>query len=288
MKFSREACDIPQPVDWPHRPVMVCANTLTVPDTTVPIYDDGPCPIGVPFQFETDLFVGSCLVRFKDVLCDDPDSSELYFRGRQRRFQSIIQGRFKESLTVSDVLTGHEFGKPLQRLPPKWLLNAGTSLIKRLAPGAEMDITSEKPEMLSILAATTQSLSVDMPGNEPLITSHDIDEDTTNFEGPFANGTVSACKRKKILANPTGVACQLKYDTDSIYTFDFYQHLLDVDSYSLNVGFATISIAPSMNGQPIQVMAKTRNDGRYLWNFQIWHETLLNDDEKKVKDSHVT
>ena len=50
--------------------------------------------------------------------------------------------------------------------------------------------------------------------------------------------------------------------------------MLDAKEYRLDLGFTTISLAPSLNGQPIQIMAKAL-DGRYLWSFQLWHEKLL-------------
>ena len=84
---------------------------------------------------------------------------------------------------------------------------------------------------------------------------------------------MSARKRKRLLSDPRW-ASTVAYTTEPIYTFDFYQHLLDAKEYRLDLGFTTISLAPSLNGQPIQIMAKAL-DGRYLWSFQLWHEKLL-------------
>jgi len=68
-----------------------------------------------------------------------------------------------------------------------------------------------------------------------------------------------------------------EFSTHYVYTFDFFQHLLDVKDYSLNVGITTVSLAPSLDGQPIQLLAKVGSTNEYLWNFQLWHEDLLND-----------
>jgi len=214
------------------------------------------------------------LIRFDGVPSDDNADTEAYFRGRSRRMQFIVQGRFKEELNVADVLTGHEFDKPFQRLPPSWILSAGMSLIRRLAPGIVADLNAVKPKFLVNLAASIQSMCIDpMPGNEPDIRSFDIQEDCSAMGGIFRSSAISSAKRKQLLSVPSK-AKQYKYDTRSVYTFDFYQHLIDVSTYSLDIGITKLGLPHSLNNQPIQCMAKTSDD-RYLWNFLMWHESLL-------------
>lgn len=98
------------------------------------------------------------------------------------------------------------------------------------------------------------------------------------------------------------------FDTETIYTFEFYQNLFDANTYSLDLGFSKIGCSKVLDGQPIQWLGKMR-DGRYLWvsvllfgnvcmlvdcghvshfleanartmfdslqSFQVWHEKLL-------------
>lgn len=274
----REAWDLPDEETWPHRPALLVLNTPVSPLLTVPKYGKGPCPIGVPFEFSSELFEGKCLVRLRDNPTDDPASDHEYFLGRRRRFQAIVQGRFKKELAVSDVLTGHEFVRSLQRLPPSWMLRAGTNLIRRLAPGVQIELHGENPFALSILAATSQAVSADEPGNEPDIRDANIPEDISLLGGVFSDGNTSASTRKRVLSNPDRTK-QYTFDTESIYTFDFYQQLLDVATYSLDLGFTKLGISKNLDGQPIQVMSKTV-DGKYLWSFQVWHEKLLEAHEK--------
>ena len=264
---------LPPVSEWRHNPVMVCVNTVVSPKINVPDYKSAHLPIGKAFNFESELFVGRCLLRFKDVPVDNLEDVSAYFNDRQRRFQAIVQGRFKRELNVDDVLTGHEFDKPFNYFPPSWVLAAGTSLISRLAPGIVIDLKSNQPKFLACLAATSQSISGDMPGNEPDIYGMDIEEDCSVFGGPFLKKSVTATSRRKMLSIPE-TAKQFKYDTETVYTFDFFQHLLDVSTYSLDIGITKLGVTSSLNGQPIQVMAKTRQ-GEYLWSFCIWHETLL-------------
>ena len=272
--LQRPAEDLPSPPEWPNRPVLLCTNTPNDPSLKVE-YGDGPCPIGKPFWFSSDLFEGYLLVRIKNVAnSDDPESDVAYFDGRRRLFQTIVQGRFKEPLPVSSVLTGHEFVKPLKNLPHQWILKAATNLIGKLAPGSEIRVHGDHPTMLAPLAGTSQVVRADEPGSEPNIASEEgVEEDCALLGGKFGDGTVTASSRKTHLANPKR-ASQYTFDTETVYTFDFYQNLLNVNTYSLDLGIASISMCPILNGQPIQCLAKT-TDGRYLWNFQIWHESLL-------------
>jgi Protein of unknown function (DUF1769) len=273
---QRQSADLPPPREWPHRPVLLCVNTPTDESLCVDaVYGQGPCPIGKPFWFSSDLFEGHCLVRIKNVKnSDDPDSDMAYFDGRRRLFQTIVQGRFKEALPVNTVLTGHEFVKPLKNLPHQWILKAATNLIGKLAPGSDIRVAGSRPTMLAPLAGTSQVVRVDEIGKEPDIASIEgVEEDCTLMGGKFAKSSVSSSARKSYLANPKK-ASRYTFDVDRVYTFDFYQNLLNVETYKLDLGIASISMCPILNGQPIQCLAKT-TDGRYLWSFQIWHESLL-------------
>ena len=73
---------VPRLSAWPHRPALLCDDK-----------DGGPLSVGTPFEFESELFKGTMLVRLKGVQSDDPRKDRMYFNGRQRRFQAIVQGR---------------------------------------------------------------------------------------------------------------------------------------------------------------------------------------------------
>ena len=96
--YSREAYSLPNVEEWPHRPLLVCLNTPACPNHKVPTFGLGSCPIGVPFKFESDLFVGQCLIRLKGANSDNQEGDAEYFTGRKRIFQSVIQGQFKEKV----------------------------------------------------------------------------------------------------------------------------------------------------------------------------------------------
>lgn len=128
-EHMREACTLPDVAEWPHRPLLVCANTPVSSHFKVADYGSGPCPLGRPFRFESDLFEGVCLIRVKNSNSDDIPGDASYFKGRKRIFQSVVQGRFKKAIPVSDVMTGHEFSRPLSNLPPHMILKTASSFI---------------------------------------------------------------------------------------------------------------------------------------------------------------
>lgn len=273
--MHRTASSLPPTQDWPNPPIFLCTNILPQQKLHVDKYQTGPCPLSKPFTFESDLFEGTALIRLRDVPSQNSATDEKYFNGRTRRFLTRIQGRFKVgNIPISDVMTGHEFSSPFKRLPPSWIIRAGTSLISTIAPGADIDITSNNPKILSSLAGTSQIVRVDEVGMKPNIeTELDIKEDCSLLGNEFQN---SISIRKKLLSDPK-TASQYTFDPKYIYTFDFYQNALDFSSYSLNLGFTSVGLSKSLNGQPIQCMAKSMSLGKYLWCFQIWHENLLLD-----------
>ena len=278
---------------WPHYPLLLSENSSI---------SSGPLPIGVPFHFSSDLFTGQCLVRIKNVKSDNQSADSAYFNGRKRTMQVIVQGRFKENVNVAHVLTGHEFiryddwikwtpldslcvlelmlflyfRRPFVRLPPKLFVNAFSNLIRKFSPGTDISIYNEKPYILAPLAAIMQNIAIHRPGEEPLMTSLlDVDEDTTLFGGCFnaGHGSMNPSRRKRYFDDIQS-ARRHTFDTSHVYTFDFYQDLLDLPTYSLKLGFTSVPLARYLDGQPIQVMCKAK-DGRYLWNFQLWHECLV-------------
>ena len=126
-------------------------NSSVSPCLEVPKHGHSACPIGVPFQFSSDLFEGSIIIRMKDSNSDDPKGDEAYFGGRKRLFQSVVQGRFKEKVPVSEVMTGHEFTKPLKNLPRPIILKMATSLASKVSIEIRCVIVSFLSTQLHIL-----------------------------------------------------------------------------------------------------------------------------------------
>ena len=112
-----------------------------------------------------------------------------YFSGRKRIYQSVVQGRFKEELSVCDIMTGHEFAKPLKNLPHPFILKTATNFIGKIALGSNIAVHTAQPFMEATLLGTSQVVRGDEPGNEPDISCRDIEEDCSIFGGAFTKET---------------------------------------------------------------------------------------------------
>jgi len=246
-----------KPGDWPHNPIFVQAgdkmNALGIRrGSPVPLgvpfeVESGECvtsranfpnsvllsPGGFPthdvasdcFLFlcmnehgRKDLFKGSVLLRFRNAKSDDQAKHDEYFDGRKRLMQTVIQGRFKRPVNMGDVYVGSLFTKPLAGAPPKTMTKIMDAVIRRIAPGLVLDLSSDLPKVIAILAGTAQTMSIDEPGQEPDITSKDIDENVGHVLGQKLS---TKYKRRKVLSIPSK-ASKFTFDTHSVYTFHTY------------------------------------------------------------------
>ena len=111
-------------------------------------------------DFETTYFVGTLLMRIKQAPAADPNNqmSTSYFDGKKRRFQAIIQGRFKQELSMCQCVTGQMFDRPSGKLPAKWIVSTAIRFISTLSPQLEATIDGVEPKFLAPLAATAHSI----------------------------------------------------------------------------------------------------------------------------------
>lgn len=296
-------------------------------------------PLGVPIAFESDLFVGHILFRFKALVDlddaeegkgdDDSDpstqngddehrdvgddlshmqTSAAYFKGRKRRWQYVVQGRFKQPLVASDLYTGDVYSKPLKGLPPPFLLHPVEDFVKMMVPGIHFDIAdSDQPQILT-LYGSVQTLRVDEPGQEPNICDIDLQEESTamldSIDGSDNNNqsdddendkyaTVGRYRRKKLLSNPTK-ASQYTFDTNHVHTFDHFDHIMDYGTYEAHFGGGmTIDLAQHLDGQPMSIGAlvpNNNNGNQWMFRFHVFHERAMEgnaatqSDDDKTKD----
>jgi hypothetical protein len=272
----------------------------------------------VPIAFETSLFVGTCVLRFRGLPAPPWMSAERrdrieatlnkYFKGKKRRFQVVVQGRFKRECPAHVLVSGHEFFKPLANVPGKSIIRAITRAMKTLSVTLRLNnLLGARPHAYSSLIASAQTLRVDKRGDEPDILEP-IEEHTTRLGGIFAaphrrrlfarksaanfkldpdayadaNKPVASCsvsprKRRKLFAN-ANAAARYVFRPDDVITMDFYQHVFDAESYTLKFGtpsLLTVDLANHLAHQPAQIMARAVHSGEYLWCFALWHERLL-------------
>lgn len=127
----------------------------------------------------------------------------------------------------------------------------------------------------SCLDALVQIINCSKPGEEPALDNpiEDMRLLGTLFRKP--NGDpLPGIERKRLMSDQRNYS-RLLYDTENIWTFHFWQHLLDLSTFNLDMSLRQFSLSGHLNGQPLQLMAKDRKSEEYLWSFEVWHETLL-------------
>lgn len=244
------------------------------------------CPVNTEtaLEFETDIFKGKVVCRFLGMKGATPE--EFYIeRGKicnNIAFQVVVQGEFKERIRMDQVVTGGEFRRPFENIPPRTIVYTGQELFKVITPGLACDVTADEPYYLALLGGLVSQMSVDTKDTVPNILDFVIPEQCDIIEGNngfFRDGKhldvqTRGSRRVKQLANPA-TAKQYYYEPGLIYTFDNMQSYLHLDTYSFDVGkVLTLKLERHLNGQPIQFFAKT-GDGRYAFCFEMWHEKLL-------------
>lgn len=274
----KEGNELPEPTTWPKRPVFVSVNTPAVGKSfEIPGLDvNASMPLGVPFDFESDLFKGRCLFRIKDVESDDKNSPNYdgYFDDRKRLWQVVVQGKFKEEMLVTDVFQGTEHIRPFTHMPPALIARPVEKLLALLSGhGCINELFTNRPRIMACVGSFARALRADEPDSVADIRDVKLEDNCTAFGGIFKpSKKISRSKRSKYLCSAKN---KCKFDTNLVYTFEYYDHQLDFSKGELDLfGLARYQHSHLHDGQPTNATCRTR-DGRYAWCFQIWHEDLL-------------
>jgi len=278
---------------WPHRPIFVRSS----PRSETQVVTDGWASKNGPVfkatspnarvkamdasvavntetatSFETELFVGKVVCRFKGVQDHMTRTPTSFYPKKRCTFQVLVQGRFKERVKVNDMLTGGEFDRPFENRPPTPLVYAGQQFFKTLTPGLSVDMLADVPYYYAPMGSTLSVLAAHAPEDAPEPTEH-IEEDTRRLGGAFAERPRTVAERCRIFSDPTA-SDRYYFNTEDVYTFDYYQSVLLFNEYVMDIGITQLPLVRCMAGQPISFFGKLR-DGRYAYSFEIWHECLL-------------
>jgi hypothetical protein len=223
--------------------------------------------LGVPFEVETPLFKGKVLIRFRNSKSDDIEAHSNYFEGRKRLMQMAIQGRFKRCMDMSDVYVGSLFAKPFDYYPPPYLTKIVDAILRRIAPGLFIDLSSRLPMVVALLAGTSQTMSIDPPGGEPDITLPVIEE---NVGSVLGQSIATISKRRKVLGNPKKAA-SFYFDTDHVYTFHTYDDVCDYGCGTMHIPmYGEFNIKSKIGSQPLSWTAVTKG-GDIVFDMRIRH-----------------
>ncbi|CAM9550827.1 unnamed protein product, partial [Phaeothamnion confervicola] len=269
------ALPLPPPAEeWPQAPLFVRLSPLIPRQSRL---DGMPDFAHVAFNgeemavpFETAMFRGRVVMR----VAGRGDSPRHYFEGRARLWQCCVQGEFKRECRFGSVYTGQVFARPFTKLPPKWLLRSAATVLRRLTPALRADVAGDMPYLISPLVATAQALRVEEPGEETDIGGGgggdgSIIEDNALLGGGFAERGVSAAARKKFFSKLAHLDGFVFRPGGLVYTFDFYQHLFNLLTFEVDLGFKRLQLAHFLGQQPVQIMAQDLDSGAHLWNFEV-------------------
>lgn len=254
----------------PSSPVLVAANPQ-LPYQHILSGDPNRLPVnnGSPIEFESPMFSGRACVWIRGL----PGAPDALFAGRRRRTLVTVQGRFRQAVPLDDLMTGQEFAR-VEHLPPKWLVEGVLLKVARaLTPSSQVGPLSA-PHMLMPVIAGCSEMTVSRAGEEP----HPAEaprEDLRLWDADLATADGSplpASQRKAHFSRPENRADRW-FSTDLVYTFYFYQHVVDVSKYELHV-LHRFNLCRYLSGQPLQLMMRRRS-GEFLYCLHMWHSRLL-------------
>ena len=255
-------------------------------------------------DFESSHFIGTLLMRIKQA----PKSknveyqSSSYFDKKKRKFQSIIKGRFKTPLPMSQCVTGQSFERPAGKLPARWIVTSFVRFVSTLAPQLEATIDGDEPRFLTPLVATAHTALAKPKKNDDL--SREMEDGVEEPPSVDATSLLMDVKRELNMAvsdtTKSSITNRMKarkkaynsvaankqdkplFSLDKEYTFEFYQHLLDFsDELAVDMGrpIGKVGLAQATDGQPLKFMSAHQDpisgDLNSLWSFDIWHESLF-------------
>jgi hypothetical protein len=271
--------------DWPHRPVYLQADANTTRVLNRPAKEQA-LPLGVPLEIDTPLFQGRILFRFRNAKSDDPASHEAYFgndrnekpggqqqQRHKRLMQTVVQGRFKKEINMADVYVGSVFQRPIQLVPPKSIRQVLQAVLGRTAPGIVLDLASDQPRVVSLLAGAPQMIRVDTPGNEPdVLHAHEFIE---NF-GEAVGKVFKSIKHRQKHMNRPDKAARYHFDPTKIYTFHSYDESMDYGTYTIKLPFYPnyYRLDQVIGAQPMSLTAVVPSTGETVFHFNVWHESV--------------
>ena len=270
---------LPEPQKWKHRPMMLRKAAGIGRGDEV-----GYNHVESVFPVDTEHFSGHMYFRFRGL---DGEPSE-YFEGKARRLSCVVQGRVKRPIVMGDCQTGYEFDKPFQYIPAKLIVKSALKFVRGLAPTLTEDILGKRPYFLNPLFQTIQQLHVAEPGSEPVITGT-WSESNCLLGGVFAQRSLSNIARKKFFASRSNGALH-SLTPDHVYTMEFYEDKIDPSTFDLVILGMRFPLYKYIGCQPLQIMGKVNcapHQREYLFNVELWHETLFAHDRDTKEPTSV-
>jgi hypothetical protein len=159
------------------------------------------------------------------------------------------------------------------------LQNGSLEVISFFAPQLQAKFEGDQPYSLTPLGSTPQVIRVDTEETD-LLESDREEPTAANItllgESSLATSSLQRARTRKKAFDRLYVqkSKEPKADPSKIYSFEFLQHLLNFQEFSIELGsmLGSVELEDILEGQPLQVMAS--HGDVPLWSFDIWHECL--------------
>ena len=289
--------------NWPNDPIMVRRSPHMIRSDITEQREHLCLPVHIHnkespelsfISIDSDYFIGKCYLLIAGL-----KDSPAHFRKRKRKLQAIIQGRFKKDIPFSKVYIGEVFEGAIRQLSAKLLLYNSIKILSKFNPVLNVRMKGERPYILTPLVTAAQNIVVSQPGQEPnIMYPDDLEEDMSQCSATFRS--MSSLKRKQYFSKRANLELY-SFDSSMVYTFDFYQHLLNVATLDVDLGFLKYDLVKVLGARPLQIMAviwspprlwlggRSSNNGRsnsgsenennsgdsdmqYVYNIEIWNK----------------
>lgn len=262
----------------PDRPVIVKFTPFDY-QRTLKSLDPNCLPInnGSTIPFETPHFKGEAVLWIKGL----PTSPPGLFKGQKRKTLITIQGKFKREVVYNDLVSGQEFFRPLKNIPSMWLVE---SVLLKVARAISPSMTvgpSSAPSLLVPVISGAQGVCVHRDGDQPSILAAPMDDMTLlHPELRNADGSSVSSTTRRRFFNKASNRLRHRFTPDHIWTFHFYQHVIDCSKLAMDVVYS-FELLRYMDGQPLQFMMKELASDSYLMRMEMWHEQMV---EQRVRE----
>mmetsp|Transcript_14681 Transcript_14681/g.41300 ORF Transcript_14681/g.41300 Transcript_14681/m.41300 type:complete len:366 (-) Transcript_14681:144-1241(-) len=259
----REVYSIDDPESWPDCPVLMRPE----PATGMQLTEEGPQVIRACrlHRFQSPIFSGCIVIRAEGL----PTSEEGQFGGRKRKLQVVVQGSFTAEVGYADLIAGEEFPRPFTDPPNSWLVSLFLLVARQISPCYTLAGPEEpRPGVTGLMLGLAQSVCVSEPGSEPDPLGIPY-EDTSLLGDSFPSGFE---QRKKFFSRPGPSWESWSFDTSRVWTFGFWEHLMSIADFKLDLGIVSLSTTNLIKDQPLIICA--RAGGSSMYSVEIWHEAL--------------
>jgi hypothetical protein len=257
----------------PHFPVFVTPNPM-VPKQTFNGVQEHKQQIainGPSIPLDSELFSGQMQVHLRGL----SSTQKPVFEGKKRFFHIMVQGKFKRPVGASALCMGQEFVKA-GNVPP-WVGEVVlTAAAKVFSNSTQVDVYAPLPYFMNPILAACQLINVAKDGEQPDMAAATEDMRLWSSDLVDKKGLPLAADRRRKWCDVAKNLEGRTFDTEHVWTFHIWQHLIDFSSYRLSVGgFLGLDLTAALNGQPLQLTCKDTETGEYSFSMLVWHEQLL-------------